>query len=59
MAAVRPNLDTFSREMQEKDHGEWLVRLPCKPLAFFPVFFVIYPLHTVVLEKNRYLLKNR
>ena len=53
MAAVRPNLETFSRKMQEKDYGEWLVRLLCKPLAFFfPLFFVIYPLHTVVLENS-------
>ena len=32
--------------MQEKDHGEWLVGLLCKPLPFFSVFIVIYTLHS-------------
>ena len=44
MAAVRPNLETFSIKIQEKDYGEWLVRLLCKPLAFFSSFLCNLPL---------------
>ena len=44
------NLETFSREIQGKDHGERLVGLLCKPLLFF--CFLCKYLSPCILLKN-------